>query len=175
MKCYTINHDAPLYQEIHELFNVKARWDAATVEIGKMIGIPDLEEVGISTSKLYISPQELDKLEEGEKRFRYEKGFYTPRLNRKEGKAWAQKFKEIAERHKLDVQPFGVLMFMRGMHNTSYAKPYREMSVFEEGGDLYIAWEGHGLPKTSEFTEITTVAYYEAKIRKEKADAEKGD
>lgn len=165
MKAFKINPESKFHQEMSEVFNVKERWNDAVKDIGDLLGIADFDQAAVATHKLYITYTELEKIENGPKLFKAENGFYTPKMNTKKGKEWAAGFKEIVKRHRLDVPDFGTLMFIYGMNNRSYEKPYREMKAFQIDGVTYISWVGDGEPKASGMEEISSREYYDALVR----------
>lgn len=173
MKAFKINPESKFHQEMSEVFNVKERWNDAVKDIGVLLGIPDFDQAAVTTHKLYITSLEVDKIENGSKLFKSEKGFYTPKMSTKKGKEWAAGFKEIVKKHRLDVPDFGTLMFIYGMNNRSYEKPYRNMKAFQIDGVNYVSWEGYGEPKVSGMDEISSREYYDALVRFEEQDKEK--
>lgn len=165
MKAYRINKESNFFGKINDIFELKGRWDKAIPEIGAMLGLPDLKEVASSGTMLGVTREDMERIENGPKLFKYERGFYTPKKNTKQGKAWVAGFQEISARHKLNVQPLGVLMFLHGMNNTRYEKPYDNLRTFRLDGEIYMSWEGDGEPQVSGFDGIESQEYYDALVR----------
>ena len=165
MNTFKLEKGTKFFNEVNEIFEVNKRWNEAVKDIGEMLGVPDLNEVAVTARKLAITQDEVNKIEGGSKLFKYEKGFYTPKLNTKKGKEWAAGFSEIANRHKLDVPSFGTLMFMYGMNNYSFEKPYRNTKVFRLDGEIYMAWEGEGEPRAQGINKIESREYYDALVK----------
>lgn len=172
MNAFKVKPNTTFFNQLDDIFTVHERWEDATPEIGTMIGVEGLERVGLTGKKLYLPQEEAQKIENWTKLFKAEKGLYTPRLNTKLGKAWTEGFKEIVERHRLDIDEFGVLMFKYGMYNTRYEKPYHNSKLFKLDGNLYVSWEGAGLAKDSSLEPISSREYYDVLLRLEEMEKE---
>lgn len=173
MNTFKLEKGSKFFDQVNEIFEVNKRWEEAVKDIGEMLGVPDLDEVAVMAKRLAITWEEVNKIENGVKLFKSEKGFYTPKLNTKKGKEWAAGFEEIAIQHKLDVPNLGTLMFMYGMHNYAFSQDYRGTQVFRLDGDIYMSWKGDGEPRAHGIERIESREYYDALAKFEEKGSER--
>lgn len=161
------------YALVHQAYTGPKRWKEALPEIAELLDIPKFHEHYEDGSTLRMTPDIVAEHEHLEKHMKFDKGSYTPKKNTKQGKAWIAGFQEIAKKHRLNYDRFGLILFMYDVHPGS-GKGYSKMNVARFDDDYYMKWENGGdvpyfLDEISE-TEYLRLELAEAERKEQEAE-----